>query len=104
MSPPYIIYPPYKCVLASSLISTSLQILAHRSELLRQTEVRRAQLHASLSLQQFLRDAEEATGWVKEKSKVAGDASYKVSTGLEFNVDTHRASPHVSLCVCSGPS
>ena len=63
----------------SSPPSPLCQVLAHHSELLEQTRVRKTQLQASLSLQQFIRDVEEARGWIEEKSKVAGDESYRVS-------------------------
>ena len=53
------------------------QVLAHHAELLSQAGERRAQLQSSRSLQQFLRDAEEASSWAEEKIKVAGDESYK---------------------------
>ena len=69
--------PPYVYVYPSP--DPSSQVLVHHSELLTQTKARQAQLQASLSLQQFLRDAEEATSWIEEKSKVAGDESYRVS-------------------------
>ena len=69
----------YVISLHSLSLSLIFQVLAHHSELLTQTRARQAQLQASLSLQQFLRDAEEATGWIEEKSKVAGDESYRVS-------------------------
>ncbi len=39
-----------------------------------------------MSLQQFLRDAEEVKNWISEKSKVAGDESYKDPSNLEVKV------------------
>ena len=56
------------------------QVLVHHSQLLAESSERRALLQASLSLQQFIRDTEEATDWIEEKSKVASDESYRVST------------------------
>ena len=65
-----------------TIIVFSSQVLAHHRQLLAQTAARQAQLQASLSLQQFFRDVEEATDWIEEKSKVAGDESYRVSHSL----------------------
>lgn len=44
----------------------------------------------SLSLQQFLRDAEEAKHWISEKGKVAGDEAYKDPSNLEVKVQQHQ--------------
>lgn len=44
----------------------------------------------SLSLQQFLRDAEEAKNWISEKSKVAGDEAYKDPSNLEVKIQQHQ--------------
>ena len=43
-----------------------------------------------MSLQQFLRDAEEMKTWISEKSKVAGDEAYKNPSNLEVKVQQHQ--------------
>ncbi len=53
-------------------------------------EQRRARLEESLSLQQFLRDAEETKNWISEKSKVAGDEAYKDPSNLEAKLQQHQ--------------
>eukprot|EP00731_Ephydatia_muelleri_P023859 Em0016g130a len=52
---------------------------------------RRADLEEAHLLQQFLRDAEEARGWIAEKMKVAGDEAYKDPTNLEGKVQQQQA-------------
>jgi len=47
-------------------------------------------LEESLSLQQFLRDAEEAKNWMSEKAKVAGDETFKDPSNLEVKVQQHQ--------------
>jgi spectrin alpha len=67
------------------------EVLAHHSRLLSQTSARGAQLQASLSLHQFIQDAEEATDWIEEKSKVASDESYRDPSNLEAKQQHHQA-------------
>lgn len=61
-----------------------------KGNLLSKAESRRSQLDESLSLQQFLRDAEEAKNWIGEKSKVAGDQTYKDPSNLEVKIQQHQ--------------
>jgi hypothetical protein len=61
-----------------------------KGNLLSKAEERRSQLEESLSLQQFLRDAEEAKNWISEKSKVAGDESYRNPSNLEVKIQQHQ--------------
>lgn len=63
-----------------------------KGNLLSKAEERRAQLEESLSLQQFLRDAEESKNWISEKSKVAGDESYRDPSNLEVKIQQHQDS------------
>lgn len=61
-----------------------------KGNLLSKAEERRSQLEESLSLQQFLRDAEETNNWISEKSKVAGDESYRDPSNLEAKIQQHQ--------------
>lgn len=61
-----------------------------KGNLLSKAASRRSQLDESLSLQQFLRDAEEAKNWIGEKSKVAGDQTYKDPSNLEVKIQQHQ--------------
>lgn len=65
-------------------------IKVSKESLLSKTEQRRSQLEESMSLQQFLRDAEEMKNWISEKSKVAGDEAYKDPSNLEAKVQQHQ--------------
>eukprot|EP00731_Ephydatia_muelleri_P023860 Em0016g131a len=68
-----------------------LEILASRNNLTVHMQKRRADLEEAHLLQQFLRDAEEARGWIAEKMKVAGDEAYKDPTNLEGKVQQQQA-------------
>ena len=65
-------------------------VLKRRSELLEQATIRRSQLDESHSLQQFLRDTEDAKNWVNEKNKTARDESYKDPSNLEAKIQQHQ--------------
>ena len=65
-------------------------VLKRRSELLEQATRRRSQLDESHSLQQFLRDTEDAKNWVNEKSKTARDETYKDPSNLEAKIQQHQ--------------
>ena len=61
-----------------------------KESLINKAEERRSQLEDSLSLQQFLRDADEVKNWISEKSKVAGDEAYKDPSNLEAKIQQHQ--------------
>lgn len=65
-------------------------VLTRRSELLEKANERRSQLDESHSLQQFLRDTEDAKNWVNEKSKTARDETYKDPSNLEAKIQQHQ--------------
>ena len=65
-------------------------IKTSQADLLSKAKQRLSRLEESLSLQQFLRDAEEAKNWISEKSKIAGDESYKDPSNLEVKVQQHQ--------------
>lgn len=65
-------------------------VLTRRSDLLERADKRRSQLDESHSLQQFLRDAEDAKNWVNEKGKVARDETYKDPSNLEAKIQQHQ--------------
>lgn len=65
-------------------------IKTSQADLLSKAKQRLSRLEESLSLQQFLRDAEEAKNWIGEKSKIAGDESYKDPSNLEVKVQQHQ--------------
>ena len=65
-------------------------VLTRRSELLDQANERRSQLDESHSLQQFLRDTEDAKNWVNEKNKTARDGTYKDPSNLEAKIQQHQ--------------
>ena len=72
-------------------ISTRLDaVKLSKDSLLAKAEERRSQLEASLSLQQFLRDADEVKNWISEKNKVAGDESYRDPSNLEVKIQQHQ--------------
>ena len=76
---------------AGDEISTRIEaIKVAKDSLLSKAEQRRSRLDESLSLQQFLRDAEETKNWISEKSKVAGDESYRDPSNLEVKVQQHQ--------------
>ena len=61
-------------------------ILERRKNIEELSKDRRAKLEESRKLQQFERDADEVKSWITEKLKIACDESYKVRSGLCFNV------------------
>ena len=65
-------------------------VLKRRSELLEQANKRRSQLDESHSLQQFLRDTEDAKNWINEKNKTARDETYKDPSNLEAKMQQHQ--------------
>ena len=81
-----------------SPVCLSPQIASRRSDVLAQTAARRSQLEESLSLQQFLQDADEARNWIHEKAKVAGDEAFKVSACVCV---CECVCVCVCVCVCS---
>lgn len=76
---------------AADEIETRMETVKIAKEnLLLKTEERRSQLEESLSLQQFLRDAEETKNWISEKNKVAGDEAYRNPSNLEVKIQQHQ--------------
>ena len=75
---------------ADEVDSRRKAVLTRRSELLEQANERRSQLDESHSLQQFLRDTEDAKNWVNEKSKIARDETYKDPSNLEAKIQQHQ--------------
>lgn len=75
---------------ADEITSRIESIKVSKESLLSKAEQRRFQLDESMSLQQFLRDAEEMKNWITEKSKVAGDEAYKDPSNLEVKVQQHQ--------------
>ena len=69
----------------------SLQLVSRHGDLLVQAQSRRSRLEESHSLQQFLRDTEEARNWIQEKMKTAQDEAYKDPTNLEAKLQQHQA-------------
>ena len=56
----------------------AVQLSKRRTELSESCEARKAQLTASLHLQQLKRDCRELKQWIADKMKVAQDESFKV--------------------------
>lgn len=75
---------------SEEIASTSSSIKQKQSKLLSQARERYSNLEESLSLQQFLRDADEAKSWMSEKSKVAGDETYRDPSNLEVKIQQHQ--------------
>ena len=75
---------------ADEVERTSESIKQSQAQLLSKAKERYSSLEESLSLQQFLRDAEEATNWMSEKGKVAGDETYKDPSNLEVKIQQHQ--------------
>ncbi len=75
---------------SDEIASTSSSIKQKQSKLLSQARERYSNLEESLSLQQFLRDADEAKSWMSEKSKVAGDETYRDPSNLEVKIQQHQ--------------
>ena len=75
---------------ADEVDSKRKAVLTRRSELLEQANERRSQLDESHSLQQFLRDTEDAKNWVNEKSKITRDETYKDPSNLEAKIQQHQ--------------
>ena len=75
---------------ADEVDSRRKAVLTRRSELLEQANERRSQLDESHSLQQFLRDTEDAKNWVNEKGKTARDETYKDPSNLEAKIQQHQ--------------
>ena len=76
---------------AADEINTRIEsIKISQADLLSKAEQRHSQLEESLSLQQLLRDAEEAKNWINEKSKVASDETYKDPSNLGVKVQQHQ--------------
>eukprot|EP00117_Sycon_ciliatum_P010415 scpid4432/ scgid12327/ Spectrin alpha chain, brain; Alpha-II spectrin; Fodrin alpha chain; Spectrin, non-erythroid alpha chain len=66
-------------------------LLARREELRNKCKLRRQRLEASLQLQQFERDADEAKAWINEKLKTAQDENYKDPSNLQGKLQKHQA-------------
>lgn len=66
-------------------------ILARWSKLKATLVEWRARLGQSRSLHQFMREADEAEGWMEEKMQVACDDSYKDPTNLPGKLQKHQA-------------
>lgn len=76
---------------ATDEIETRIEaVKVSKESLLSKAEERRSQLEDSLSLQQFLRDADEMKNWISEKNKVAGDEAYKDPSNLEAKIQQHQ--------------
>ncbi|XP_066281028.1 spectrin beta chain, non-erythrocytic 5-like isoform X2 [Branchiostoma lanceolatum] len=67
------------------------QVVERRKKVKGRTKDRRAALQASLTYQEFLRDVEELSQWIREKYKAATDESYRDLTNLQGKLQKHEA-------------
>eukprot|EP00058_Branchiostoma_floridae_P024804 XP_002610294.1 hypothetical protein BRAFLDRAFT_93030 [Branchiostoma floridae] len=67
------------------------QVVERRKKVKGKAKDRRAALQASLTYQEFLRDVEELSQWIREKYKAATDESYRDLTNLQGKLQKHEA-------------
>ena len=66
-------------------------VLARRAALEAASAARQAKLEAALRLQQFLRDAADAEGWMADKAQTASDPTYRDAANLRSKLQRHLA-------------
>lgn len=64
-------------------------VVQRRAELTTLASQRRARLLASVKLQEFLRDVNEAETWIGEKMQTAADSNYMEPTNLQGKLQAH---------------
>jgi len=67
------------------------EVLSRRRAVFVSANRRRAQLDEALIYQQFRRDAEELSTWIKEKKRIASDCSFMDGSGLDRALRKHQA-------------
>uniref|UniRef100_W4VRA2 Putative karst n=1 Tax=Corethrella appendiculata TaxID=1370023 RepID=W4VRA2_9DIPT len=67
------------------------QVLARREKVKNLAQQRRTSLQASKDFQKFSADVDDLNSWLNEKSKIAGDESYKDLTNLPRKLQKHKA-------------
>ncbi|EDO49575.1 predicted protein [Nematostella vectensis] len=71
--------------------SRAESVINRRDNVKNQASDRQKALLTSQVLQNFIRDADEFGGWIKEKSQIAEDESFKDPKNLQGNLKRHKA-------------
>lgn len=74
---------------AAGIMTRQSEVQAKWAAMQQLSNARKAKLTAALELQQFLRDTDEAEGWMNEKLQTAMDPSYKDQRNLHGKVQKH---------------